>query len=65
MNNVFTQKNLKCCQIFLVSLKKMIKNVIFNETKNSSVVFFIDMSSMCVQLFTAFEEAVLRLYVPW
>ena len=27
--------------------------------------FFICMSSMCVQLFTAFEEAVLKLYVPW
>ena len=43
----------------------MIKNVIFNKSKNASVRFFIYMSSMCVQLFTAFEEEVLKLYVPW
>ena len=40
----------------------MIKNLIFNKTKKASVCFFIYMSSMCLQLFTAFEEAVLKLY---
>ena len=45
---------------------KLIKNVIFNKTKNTRVVsFFIYMSSMCVQLFTPFEVPVLKLYVPW
>ena len=35
---------------------KLIKNVIFNKTKNTRVVsFFIYMYSMCVQLFTRFE----------
>ena len=43
----------------------MMKNLIFNKTKNASVRFFIDMSSMCVQLFTAFEEAVFKLHIPW
>ena len=38
-----------------VFLKKKIKNVIFNKIKNASVRFFIYMSSMCVQSFTAFE----------
>ena len=41
----------------------MIKNVLCNTNQNASVRFFICMSSMCVQLFTAFEEAVLKLYV--
>ncbi len=36
--------------------QKMIKHLIFNKTKNASVRFFSYMSSMCVQLFTAFEE---------
>ena len=45
--------------------QKTIKNVLCNKSKNASVRFFIDMSSMCVQRFTAFEEAVLKLYVPW
>ena len=45
--------------------KKMIKNLIFNKSKNASVCFFIYMSSVFVQRFTAFEEAVLKLYVPW
>ncbi len=45
---------------------KLIKNVIFNKTKNTRVVtFYIYMTSMCVQLFTAFEIPVLKLYVPW
>ena len=36
----------------------MIKKInIQQKTKNNCVRFFIDMSSMCVQLFTAFEEA--------
>ena len=62
----FIQQNLKCCRIFVVfSTQKMIKNVLCNKSKNASVRFFIGMSSMCVQLFTAFEEAVLNLYVPW
>ena len=43
----------------------MIKNVLCNKNQNASVRFFICMYSMCVQLFTAFEEAVLKLYVPW
>ena len=41
--------------------QKMIKNVLCYKSKNSSVRFFICMSSMCLQLFTAFEEAVLKL----
>ena len=41
----------------------MIKNVLCNQSNNASVRFFICMSSMFVQLFTAFEEAVLKLYV--
>ena len=41
----------------------MIENVLCNKNKNASVRFFICMSSMCVQLFTAFEEPVLRLYL--
>ena len=39
----------------------MVKNVIFNKTKNTRVRFFIYMSSMCVQYFTAFEVPVLKL----
>ncbi len=54
--------NVKMCVFFI---QKMIKNVIFNKSKNASVRFFIYMSTMCAQLFTAFEEAVLKLYVPW
>ena len=38
---------------------KMIKTVLFNKTKNTCVRFFIYMSSMHVQLFTAFELAVI------
>ena len=41
----------------------MIKNVLCNKNKNASERFFICMSSMCVQLFTAFEEMVLKLYL--
>ena len=60
------QQNLKFCRIFDVFFThKMITNVLCNKSKNASVCFFICMSSMCVQLFTAFEEAVLKLYVPW
>ena len=62
----FIQQNLKCCQIFVVFFTQtMIKNVLCNKNQNASVRFFICMSSMCVQRFTAFEEAVLKLYVPW
>ncbi len=62
---IFTQKNLKC-QIFLVFFThKMTKNLIFNKTKNTSVRFFIYVSSRCVHILTAFEEVVLKLYVPW
>ena len=65
MNMFSPQKNLNC-QILCVFFKqKMITNLIFNKTKIASVCFFIYMSSMYVQLFTAFEEAVLELYVPW
>ena len=42
----------------------MIKTVIFNQSENISVRFVIYILSMCVQLFTAFEESVLKLYVP-
>ena len=41
----------------------MIKNLIFNKTKNTSLRFFIYMSSRCVHIFTAFEEVVLKLGV--
>ena len=64
--NVFPQKKSEMSLNFVrVFHTKMIKNVIFNVTKNTRVRFFICMFSMCVQLFTAFEEAVLKLYVPW
>ena len=52
----------KVCEFFT---QKMIKNVLCNKGKNAYVRFFICMSSMCVQHFTAFEEAVFKLYVPW
>ena len=45
--------------------QKMIKNLIFNKTKNTSVRLFIYIPSRCVQIFTAFEEVVLKLGVPW
>ena len=45
--------------------QKMIQHLIFNKTKNTSVRFFIYMSSRCLQIFTAFEEVVLKLGVPW
>ena len=51
------------CVVFFT--QTMITNVLCNKNQNGSVRFFICMSSMCVQLFTAFEEAVLKLYVPW
>ena len=60
--NIFTPKNLKCQFFDVFYTQKMIKNVIFNKTKNTHVGFFIYMSSMCVQLFTAFEVPVLKLY---
>ena len=62
----FIQQNLKFCRFFVgFFTQTMIKNVLCNKNKNASVRFFICMSSMCVLLFTAFEEAVLKLYVPW
>ena len=39
------------------------QNVLHNKSKNASVRFFMCMSSMCVQLFTAFEEAVLKFFM--
>ena len=61
----FPKQNLKCCQIFVVFFtQKMKKNGLCNKSKNASVRFFMCMSSMCVQLFTAVEAAVLKLYVP-
>ncbi len=64
--NIFSpQKNLKCQIVLVFFTQKMIKNVIFNKTKNTRVRFLIYISSMCVKLFTAFEEAILKLYVPW
>ncbi len=63
---LFTPKNLKCCQFcWCFSHKKRLKNLIFNKTKNTSVRFFIYMSSRCVQNVTAFEEVVWKLGVPW
>ena len=51
--------------IFLMFFtQKIIKIFIFNKTKNTSVRFFIYMSSRCVQIFTAFEEVVLKSGVP-
>ena len=47
--------SLKCCQFVCVFHTQIIKNVIFNKTKNTRVCFFIYMSSMCVHLLTAFE----------
>ena len=41
----------------------MMKNVSCNKNKNASVSFFICISSMCVKLFTAFEKAVLNMYL--
>ena len=38
----------------------MIEYIIFNKTKNTYVHFFIYMTSLCVQLFTAFEPVVLK-----
>ena len=62
----FIQQNLKFCRVLCVFFtQKMIKNVLCNKSKNASVRFLICMYSMCAQLFTAFEEAVLKLYVPW
>ena len=43
----------------------MIKTLIFDKTKNTRFRFFIYMSSICVQRFTVFEGAVLKLDVPW
>ena len=64
--NIFSQKKSEMLSILCVFFtQKMVKNVIFNKTKNSRVCFFIYMSSMCVTFFTAFEEAVVKLYVTW
>ena len=60
--NIFHPKKSEMSIFFT---QKIIKNVIINKTKNTCVRFFIYMSSMRVQLFTAFEEAVLKLYVAW
>ena len=49
---------------FVFFAQKNDKNVISNKTKNTRECFLIYMSTMRVQLFTAFEEAVLKLYVP-
>ena len=56
-------KTLRIC--FHPKKSEILSNLIFNKTKNASVCFFIYMYSMCVQLFTASEEAVLKLYVLW
>ena len=64
--NIFSPKKSEMLSILCVFFtQKMVKNVIFNKTKNSRVCFFIYMSSMCVNCFTAFEEAVVKLYVTW
>ena len=57
--NMFSHQKSEMSNFLCFSKKK----VIFNKSKNASVRFFINMSSMCVQLFTAFEEAVLKLYI--
>ena len=64
--NIFHPKKSEMLSNFLcVFHTKMIRNLIFNKTKNTGVRFFIYMSAMCVYRFTAFEEAVLKLYVSW
>ena len=65
MNICSPKKSEMLSILFDVFHTKMIKNVIYNKTKNTRVSFFIYMSSMCVQLFTAFEVPVLKLHVPW
>ena len=61
----YSTKSEKISNLCCVFHAKIIENVLCNKSKNASVHFFIHMSSMCVQLFTAFEVAVLKLYVPW
>ena len=53
----FHPKKSEMLSIFLVFFTK---KLIFNKTKNTRLSLFLYMSSMCVQLFTAFEEAVLK-----
>ena len=60
--NIFSSQKSEMLSHFF-GTQNMIKNLIFNKTKNISVRFFTDMSSRGVQLFTAFEEVVLKLYV--
>ena len=63
--NIFSPKKFEMLSFFYVfHTHKMIKNVLFNKTKNHRVRFFVYMSSMCVQLFTAFEVPIFKLYVP-
>ena len=59
--NIFSSQKSEMLSHFF-GTQNMIKNLIFNKTKNISVRFFTDMSSRGVQLFTAFEEVVLKLY---
>ena len=52
-----------CC----FSHKKLLKMYYATKVKTLMYVssFVCLLSSMCLQLFTAFEEAVLKLHVPW
>ena len=56
----FIQQNLIFFEYFecFSHTQLFIKNVLCNTIKNASVSFFNCMYSMCVQVFTAFEEAV-------
>ena len=62
--NIFPQTKSEMSNFCCFSPKKLLKMYYATKVKNASVRFLICMSSMCVQLFTAVEVAVLKLYVP-
>ena len=62
----FPKTILKCCQIFVVFFtQKMIKNVFFNETKNTRVRFFSYIVLYVCATFHFIRSRVLKLDVPW
>ena len=61
MNIPLPRPNMKCGRLVCVVHTKLIKHVLFNKTKNTRIRF----SFMPVELFTAFQLAYLKLYVPW
>ena len=73
LRHFLAELNEICCGSLLNSIRilcvfftqNMIKTVLCKKSKNASVSVLICVSSMCVQLFTAVEEAVLKFYVPW